>query len=235
MYEIYLIDNTVNNKVYIGVTTIGLHDRWSCHKSCARNGISYPLYDDMRKFGEDKFSIHLIDSADTKELGEMLEIKYVEKFCSIYPNGYNLTEGGFHPKSSIWMTDHDRAIDRGNKIRKSLSGKPKSDEHRKHLSASRMGKFTGADNPFYGKHHNDVTKQRISDNNSKTPINMIDLHTDEILMQFKNPYDAARYVIDCGLTSSSEPKTCAARIVFVAKSENVNLTAYGFHWRLVKV
>ena len=64
---------------------------------------------------------------------------------------------------------------------------------------------------------------------------MIDVKTDEALMQFKNPYDAARYVIDCGLTSSSEPKTCATRIMVVAKSKNVNSTAYGFHWKLVKV
>ena len=27
MYEVYLIENTVNDKLYVGVTSIGLHDR----------------------------------------------------------------------------------------------------------------------------------------------------------------------------------------------------------------
>ena len=41
-------------------------------------------------------------------------------------------------------------------------GKPISDEQKKKLSESLKGKMCGTDNPFYGKHHSEETKQIMS-------------------------------------------------------------------------
>ena len=48
------------------------------------------------------------------------------------------------------------------KISEALTGKPKSDEARKHMSENHPD-VNGVNNPFYGKHHKEETKKRWSD------------------------------------------------------------------------
>lgn len=78
---VYLITNTHNNKNCVGITTMKLSRRWSCHKRDAKNK-KYPLYYAMRKYGIDYFSIQeikTVDAASKEELIELLnvdEIKY---------------------------------------------------------------------------------------------------------------------------------------------------------------
>ena len=40
-------------------------------------------------------------------------------------------------------------------------GKPKSEETKKKIRASKKGKQLGKDNPFYGKHHSEESKKRM--------------------------------------------------------------------------
>ena len=47
----------------------------------------------IRKSGKDKFSVELIVKCKLTELND-LEIKYINDYNSLYPNGYNLTKGG---------------------------------------------------------------------------------------------------------------------------------------------
>jgi hypothetical protein len=42
-----------------------------------------------------------------------------------------------------------------------VRGKAKTEEHRKKISESRMGRFTGEDNPFFGKHHSEATRAKM--------------------------------------------------------------------------
>lgn len=234
MFEVYLIESTIDDKVYVGVTSIGINERWYAHRSCANQGVKYPLYEAMRKYGSDKFTVRAIDSTDSETERDELEIRYIREYNSFYPNGYNLTEGGICTKNPIWSVDAELGKLRSSKISKAMKDRPKSAEHRKHLSEARIGKFTKESNPFYGKHHSDKTKQLISERNSSRPVDMIDTTTHEILKHFKNLDDAGRYVICCGL-STAKYTTCAARIREVTKSSNPKCTAYGFYWRLSKV
>lgn len=50
-------------------------------------------------------------------------------------------------KGKHWKEHKSRAISLA------LKGKKKSEEHKKHLSQARLGRFIGKDNPFFGKHH----------------------------------------------------------------------------------
>ena len=52
-------------------------------------------------------------------------------------------------------------------------GKIFSEEHRKHISEARLGKFTGEDNPFFGKNHTEETKAKLSDIALKRPKLMV--------------------------------------------------------------
>lgn len=94
MGYIYKITNKINGKVYIGLTTVSIEQRWRGHvnesKKCNRH-----LYSSMRKYGVDNFYIEKIDETDDfKKLGE-LERYYIELYKSTdYNFGYNNTFGG---------------------------------------------------------------------------------------------------------------------------------------------
>lgn len=91
---IYKITNTINGKIYVGLTIATLQQRWNGHIQNSKTNNRH-LYKSMRKYGLDKFIIEEIDSTDDfKKLGE-LERFYINKYDSQNPNkGYNLTAGG---------------------------------------------------------------------------------------------------------------------------------------------
>ena len=91
---IYYISNTVNDKLYVGKTMSSLKERFKTH--CKDSKRVYkeqrPLYRAMRKYGEDKFSIHLLEEAPEEHLAAR-EIFWIEKLGT-YHYGYNATYGG---------------------------------------------------------------------------------------------------------------------------------------------
>ena len=91
---IYKITNLINNKVYIGLTTLTLAKRWNAHKAVSKYKNSH-LYQSIRKYGVQNFIIEEIDSTDNfKKLGE-LERYYIKLYDSQNPKkGYNITAGG---------------------------------------------------------------------------------------------------------------------------------------------
>lgn len=101
---LYYISNTINNKLYIGITYRPLHVRWLGHLSSANNGTS-KLYQAMREIGRDKFSIHEIDKLPYGEL-ERAETNTIIKYDTVN-NGYNTTYGGEHPSTIDGITYRD--------------------------------------------------------------------------------------------------------------------------------
>lgn len=95
---VYRITNLVNNKVYIGQTIQPLNVRWNRHKFDARKGSTYAIHNAIRKYGEDKFEIDIIDTASTREELDAKEIYWINAYNSMTPNGYNLCEGGNAPR-----------------------------------------------------------------------------------------------------------------------------------------
>jgi len=93
---VYKITNTVNDRVYVGLTTGSLRKRWREHKCSANTNVDKPLYRAMRKHGVDKFSIHLLYKATS--LGDMREAELqfmAELNAHTADGGYNLTDHGF--------------------------------------------------------------------------------------------------------------------------------------------
>lgn len=94
MGVIYKITNKINGKVYIGLTTVPLSERWKNH--CTSVGrVNRPLYNSMKKHGVENFIIEEIDTCDDfNGLGE-LERYYINLYNSTNPDiGYNMTYGG---------------------------------------------------------------------------------------------------------------------------------------------
>lgn len=92
MCGIYLIRNTVTNKVYIG-QSVDIERRWSEHKARAfnlnNNCTHKPLYLSMRKYGIDVFTVEVLCECSPEELNEKEEY-YIYYYNSISPNGYNI-------------------------------------------------------------------------------------------------------------------------------------------------
>lgn len=93
---VYKITNTVNDRVYIGITSGSLQKRWREHR-CAANKLSdKPLYRAMRSHGIEKFLIEEIYAASSKEDMRKAEIKYIAEYKShCKERGYNLTDHGY--------------------------------------------------------------------------------------------------------------------------------------------
>jgi hypothetical protein len=91
-HKVYLLKNTVNNKVYIGATT-------QEYKVRMNNGTGYRLcpavYAAIKEYGADKFSYETLDTASSKKDAADLERKYIELYDSRNPEkGYNMRKGG---------------------------------------------------------------------------------------------------------------------------------------------
>jgi len=142
-FYVYLIHNTVNNKVYVG-KTMNPKRRWLGHLSFAKHhtGNQY-IHKAMRKYGFGSFTFSVI-----QELPSESEYNEAEKYWIGYFNsnnhlcGYNLTCGG---EGSL--------------------GRKQTAATRKKISDAKINTMTGALNPFYGQKHTSDTRKLISAKN----------------------------------------------------------------------
>lgn len=93
--NIYIIRNKINDKVYVGQTTMTVRERFMCHMkpSTKKQKRTYKLYDAVAKYGRENFYVETLET--NVPLGDLnnLEIYYIAKFDSYY-HGYNSTKGG---------------------------------------------------------------------------------------------------------------------------------------------
>jgi len=91
--KIYKITNIKNGLVYIGCTIYPLDKRFKEHlHRCFKTDYKSKLYNSMKKYGKDNFTIELIEECNLSIIYET-EKKYIEKYDS-YNNGLNSTFGG---------------------------------------------------------------------------------------------------------------------------------------------
>lgn len=160
---IYKTTNLINNKIYIGK-----------HKSSKFNpkykGSGKLLKKAIKKYGYNNFETILIcECENLKELNEK-EKYYIEKLDSLYINnrGYNITLGGdggatttntivVHKENSckfIYLNELNFYLENG--YEKGMSDKMKINLKNNTYYRSKTN------NPFYGKHHSEITKKLIS-------------------------------------------------------------------------
>lgn len=243
MNEVYLITNRVNGKRYVGITCRGYQERFKEHVNEAMNGSTTILHNAIRKYGVDKFDLMILESnIEDTDIGNK-EQYYIELYNTFYSSGigYNMTEGGggmsgyrhteeAKQKISDSLKGRKYSEIRNKKIQEAMTGREYKPEWREALSQSRLGRFKGNENPFYGKQHSEETKKRVSEANTKHHVLQIDKSTDEVLRKFHNPKHAGTWIVENG-HSSGHPDTCGGRISEVCRNANKACTAYGFKWR----
>lgn len=95
-YLVYKITNTVNDKLYVGLTTLTLEERWSLHRCEAhptrkRRQIRNPnpLYQAMSEYGIDTFAIELMEACPDEATMQEREKYWIRILATLYPQGYN--------------------------------------------------------------------------------------------------------------------------------------------------
>jgi group I intron endonuclease len=95
---VYRVTNKINRKQYIGYTTKTLEERKKLHLSKANSPSNkhyfYLFKQAIRKYGIDNFDWEVLENCSSIEQCCNKEIYYINKYNTISPNGYNLTEGG---------------------------------------------------------------------------------------------------------------------------------------------
>lgn len=140
-YKLYLIQNLLNLKCYVGLTKYAVIKRFQEH---SKRG--FALYEAIQKYGEYHFSIKEIDCCNTAEEAAILEKYYITLYRSKVPYGYNLTDGG--DGTNGWVPTEEQ--------------RQKCSER---VTALHSEKKVG----MYGKTHSEETKQKISEAHKGKP------------------------------------------------------------------
>jgi group I intron endonuclease len=155
MGYIYLIENIITKKKYIGQTVqLDINKRWKQHKDLKGNTVGKILLNAYKKYGLDNFIFKILCICFDSDTNKY-EVEYIKKYNTIYPNGYNLLEGGNNKKHNQYTIDI---------LKNKLSGKNHpnygkkfSEERRRKLSNSKKGIL----NPNYGKPISDNQKEKL--------------------------------------------------------------------------
>ena len=196
MYRVYIHKNKINNKVYVGMTSKSVMDRWG---GGVRGYNHNPyLVADVLKYGEDAFDHYTVKDNLTREEAQLLERQtIIELNATDEKYGYNCNCKGHSRKStyekvSKALTGKPLSKERieklksrpvseetRQKIREKLLGKVQSLETRLKRGASLKGHLVseetrrkmseaqlGEKNHMYGKHNSEEARRKISIANS---------------------------------------------------------------------
>lgn len=113
MVGIYKFTNKINGMSYIGQST-NIERRHKEHRT--KKCESSLFHDAITEYGFDNFDFSVIEICDVKELNNK-EVYYIKEYNTLFPNGYNVSEGGYsgHPmrlssiddvRSIIYLLSH---------------------------------------------------------------------------------------------------------------------------------
>ena len=162
-YVVYIHENLINGKVYIGITGQKPSRRWDNGRGYIRN----PHFSKaIKKYGWHNFNHRILyDGLTLKEANE-IERKLIKEYDSTNPlKGYNIQLGGngsgkfsnetleklrrSHKGEIPWNRGIPHSQETRKKISEAVKGFKHSDVTRKRMSESKRGDK----NSFYGKHH----------------------------------------------------------------------------------
>ena len=154
--QIYLIKNKTNGKSYVGQAMCftgynnarwGTFGRWKSHiREATKSNQDHCvlLNNAIRKYGEKNFEVSTLIKCNNDELDEN-EIKFIEEYNSVSPNGYNLKKGGYSSKNN------DETI---LKMKIAHSGKNHSEKTKEKIGKNQIGNRRNVKKRLYEEDNN---------------------------------------------------------------------------------
>lgn len=188
---IYLIENLVSHKMYVGQTS-DFKNRKSSHLSSLRRGkaANKHLQRSFNKYGEDNFDFRILELCDPSQLNEREQ--YWIKTLDTYNTGYNMDMGGNGIRGYHFTDEQKEKIRQANKGRivSDITKQRMRDNHADfrgekhpnfgvkwsdHVSVEKQIElrrhyseiFSGEGNPNYGKKMSDEQKQKLSESHKR--------------------------------------------------------------------
>ena len=175
---IYMIQNIVNSKIYIG-QAVDIERRWGEHKCELRSNhhINKHLQNAWNKYGDSNFEFTVICECDESQLNTK-EIDYIAKLKTYDPDfGYNKTyggEGGRHTEETRKkISESHKGLTHSEESKRKISeankGRTPTEETRKKLSESSKGKILSSETKekiresLKGKPRPEETRMKISE------------------------------------------------------------------------
>lgn len=175
-----------DGKIYIGMTKNSIQNRRDCgyqHNERLRKA--------YRSCGWKSVKTIILEFGLTKEQACESEKKYISLYDATNPElGYNISFGGLNTFEGLNHSDAAKQM-----IRAANTGILFSDEHRRHISESLKGMFTGEKNPMFGKPKSQETIQKQYESHRKEmkPVIQFDLSGNQINI-FDSMHQAAKAV-----------------------------------------
>lgn len=166
MYKLYKITNTVNQKLYIGITKLPIEQRWAKHLKDS-NSPKYPLHHAIQKYGKENFIIELLEESSDRLHISGLEEPFIQKYNS-RKYGYNVAKGGYGgdlgPEA---LAKRLETINNWSDEKKALHKKKLHERNLGKTKYNDLGRFNQSEkikgNTFRkGILHDDESKQKIS-------------------------------------------------------------------------
>ena len=215
MYSVYKIINNITNKLYFGYTSTTVDLRWKKHCASKRN---FYISNCINKYGSENFTVKRLyefgTAAEAKTTEIYLIARHQTNMCR-YPegDGMNMTDGGEgshgfrHSLTSIEKmknVQQNRSQQWKDRISVGHKGKILSEEHKLKIGNSGKGKkwgeaakkkITGSNNHFYGKHHNEQTKEtlRLSKQHLTKSVRQLTL-SGEVIQTFQSIREAGEFI-----------------------------------------
>jgi len=168
--HVYIYENVLNGKRYVGQTIQTLSRRWTKHIRDANHGSKYHFHKAIALYGSDSFRLLGAIELGSKEDMDFYERLFIEKFECMNPErGYNNTVGGeggtpsneVRARMSISARGRTYSEEVRNKISHTLKGripwnkgKILSEETREKMRVSHTGRRIGW-------HHTEESIQKI--------------------------------------------------------------------------
>lgn len=208
---IYLIENKINGKKYVGCTVYSIEHRFQEHIKTINRSPNRPLYRAMKKYGIDNFSISTLEECDESLLAER-EIYWIEKLGT-YKNGYNATLGG----------DGKRIIDQEKVI----------ELYDKYQVINKVASELGCDR---GSVKLILENNGIAINKDAHALSVgnkvvaYDMKTGEIVETFLSQWKAGEWIQSMGKTQITDLTKVSYIIGRAARHLDNRQQAYGFRW-----
>lgn len=158
---VYVTTNLINGRHYVGEhSTDILEDDYL--------GSGYNLFKAISKYSKKNFKREILEFCQSKEEAFNLQEKYIIKYKSLSPNGYNISPKGGHNVKNCFSQESKNKISKANKGKQPWLGKHHSEEAKNKIGQKELG-----NTKFKGKKHSKESREKISNSlKGKPPWNI---------------------------------------------------------------